>query len=164
MMGRLKGSQAGFTLIELVLVIAVVAILATIAVPDYSGKIIRVQVLEAIEMSSVAKDAVEQFRISTGQFPANNAAAGLPTQDKFIGNYVTSLAIDGGAIKMTFGNRAHNDIKSKVLSIRPSVVAGEILIPIAWTCGFASTPGGMVTQGNNETDFSISELPFDCRL
>ena len=120
----------GFTLIEILIVIGVVAILALLAMPNYSTRIIQEQIVEALPLADIAKPPV---------------------------------ALEGGVIHITFGNRANNQIVGKVLSIRPAVVEDSPIVPITWLCGFAPTPGKMTAKGMNETTIPANQLPLRCR-
>ena len=153
----------GFTLIEILIVIGVVAILALLAMPNYSTRIIQEQIVEALPLADIAKPPVALGWAVTQTFPADNAAAGLPVPQKIVSNLVSSVALDGGVIHITFGNRANNQIVGKVLSIRPAVVEDSPIVPITWLCGFAPTPGKMTAKGMNKTTIPANQLPLRCR-
>ena len=95
--------------------------------------------------------------------PADNAAAALPPADKIVSNLVSSVLIEGGAIHLTFGNRANAAIKGKVLSLRPAVVDDAPVVPVAWVCGFAQAPEKMSVKGNDKTNLAKNFLPLNCR-
>lgn len=154
---------SGFTLIELMAVLAVVAILAVMAIPSLQEKLIRDQVLEALPLADVAKAPVALSWALTQRMPADNDAAGLPPADKIVGNYVSSTKVEGGAIQITFGNRANHSINGKLLSLRPAVVADAPIVPIAWVCGNATVPDKMTVKGQNRTDVPNILLPVKCR-
>src|SRR5512134_2943690 len=99
-----RRSLRGFTLIELMVVLAIIAILLLMAVPMYGDKHIREQVVEAVRLTEIAKKPVAASWAATKSFPEDNAAAGLPAPDKVVSNYVKSLTIDAGAIHVVFGN------------------------------------------------------------
>jgi type IV pilus assembly protein PilA len=153
----------GFTLIELMAVLAVIAILAVMAIPSLQEKLIRDQVLEALPLADVAKAPVALSWALTQRMPADNDAAGLPPADKIVGNYVSSTKVEGGAIQITFGNRANHSISGKLLSLRPAVVADAPIVPIAWVCGNATVPDKMTVKGQNRTDIPNILLPVRCR-
>jgi len=98
----------GFTLLEMMVVIGIVAILALMAIPTYQNKFIRDQIAEALPLADIAKPAVALSWAALQTFPADNAAAGLPVAEKIVNNYITSVAIQGGAINITFGNKVNN--------------------------------------------------------
>ena len=144
-------------------VIGVVAILALMALPSYQDKLVRDQVLEALPLADIAKPAVAAAWAAKQPLPADNAAAALPSAEKIVGNLVSSVAVEGGAIHMTFGNRANGEIKGKVVSFRPAVVEDSPVVPVAWICGFAPVPGNMTAKGANRTDVPARYLPHRCR-
>ena len=153
----------GFTLIEILIVIGVVAILALLALPNYSTRIIQDQIVEALPLADIAKPPVALGWALTQAFPADNAAAGLPVPEKIVSNLVSSVALENGVINITFGNRANNQIVGKVLSLRPAVVEDSPVVPITWLCGFAPTPGKMTAKGMNKTTIPANQLPLRCR-
>jgi type IV pilus assembly protein PilA len=160
---RHSAAAQGFTLLELLAVLGVVAILLLMAIPSYQHKIVREQVLEALPLADIAKGPIAAEWKAKQKFPANNAAAGLPTEDKIVSTLVSAVAIEQGAIHISFGNRAHGQLKGKVLSLRPAVVADAPIVPVAWICGYAPVPGQMTVQGQNRTDVSAEYLPYKCR-
>jgi len=161
----MKSKNHGFTLIELMIVIAIIGILSTIALPSYQDRVIRSQVKEAFYLSEFAKKDVEDYYQAKRKLPANNAAAGLPAPEKIIGNYVISLKIaEGGAINISLGNRVNKNIDGKMITIRPAIVEGAPKVPIAWVPGNASVPKGMTVKGKNNTTVLVRHLPMNCRL
>ena len=154
---------SGFTLIEILIVIGGVAILALLAIPNYSTRIIQEKIVEALPLADIAKPPVALAWTLTQAFPADNAAAGLPVPEKIVSNLVGSVALENGVIHITFGNRANNQIIGKVLSLRPAVVEDSPVVPITWLCGFAPTPGKMTAKGMNKTTIPANQLPLRCR-
>lgn len=155
--------QLGFTLIELMIVIAIMGVLATLAVPTYQERLIRVQVSEALGLSEFAKEGINAYYRANKRMPKNNAEAGLPPPDKIVGNYVTALEVSDGAIHVTLGNRINRNAMGKVLSIRPAVVAAFSQVPVAWNCGVATAPSQMKVYGEDRTNLMAPYLPIDCR-
>lgn len=155
--------QAGFSAVEMLLVLGVFAILAMMAVPSYQSKIIRDQVAAAIPLADTAKDPISAYRRLTGELPADNKESGLPVADKIVSNHIQALEVVDGAIHLVFGNSANNLLKGKILTIRPAIVEDEPVVPIAWICGNAGTPDKMVVQGENRTDIPDTYLPVACR-
>ena len=153
----------GFTLIEMMVVVAVIAILALLMLPSYQDKLVRDQVVEALPLADIATKPVAAAWASAQSLPADNTAAGLPPADKIVGNLVSSVAVQGGAIHLTFGNRANGQIKGKVLTLRPAVVEDAPVVPVAWICGYAPVPDKMTVKGENRTNVPPLYLPFRCR-
>ena len=154
---------AGFTLIEMMVVLGIVAILALMMLPSYQDKLVRDQIAEALPLADVTKLPVAAAWAATQTFPADNAGAGLPPADKIVSNLVSSTSVQGGAIHLTFGNRANGQIKGKVLTLRPAVVEDAPVVPVAWICGYASVPDKMTVKGENRTNIPAAYLPFKCR-
>lgn len=154
---------AGFTLIELLVAIAVLAILATLALPSVQAPMVRQQIVDSAALINVAKNAVGLRWAATGKLPLDNAEAGLPAADKMVGNYVTSLSVEAGALQVVFGNQANGAISGRTLSFRPAVVDSASVVPIAWVCASAPVPDKMSAKGSDRTDIAAKFLPLNCR-
>ena len=122
--------QRGFTLIELMIVVAIIAILAAIAIPAYQNYLIRTQVTEGMSLAAGAKAAVWDFVSNTGRFPTNNESAGLASASSIAGKYVATVDVAGGTITATFGGQANTAIKTNALILSPWTQGGSII----WTC------------------------------
>lgn len=153
----------GFTLIEMLVVIAIIAILAVVALPNTQDRVIRTQIAEALPLADIAKAPIAAAWKNSQPFPPDNAAAGLPVPDKIVNNYVSSLTVDNGAIHIVFGNRVNGLVKGKVLTLRPAVVEGEPVVPVVWVCGYAAAPEKMTVRGTDKTSIPDNYLPASCR-
>ena len=155
--------ERGFTWIELLLVLAVAAILALMSIPAMHEGVVRKQVKEAMAIADAAKPAVQAAWGLTGEMPADNKAAGLPEPAKIIGSYVSSVGVEEGAITLVFGNNASKVLHGRKLTLRPAVVPDEPLVPIAWLCHAINVPKGMEVKGRDQTDLTPETVPVECR-
>jgi type IV pilus assembly protein PilA len=153
----------GFSMMEILVVIAIVAILATLAIPSYLDKIVRDQIGEALPLADIAKDPLAASWAALQSFPPDNAAAGLPAPDKIVNNYVSSVLVRSGAIDLTFGNRANGVIRGKVLTVRAAVVEDAPIVPVTWVCGHAKAPEKMTLKSPDSTSIDARYLPLKCR-
>jgi len=155
--------QSGFTLIELMIVVAIIGILASIAIPAYQSYTVRAQVTEAFSLASELKGPIQEYRKERGILPADNAAAGVPEPDKLIGNYVTRVEVSHGAINVTFGNFVNKAIDGQTVTLQPILVKGSPASPMSWRCGYRGVPNGMEAAGENRTNIDVKFLPVSCR-
>ena len=128
----MKKLQQGFTLIELMIVVAIIAILAAIALPAYQDYVIRSQVSEGSVLSDGAKTAVAEFYSNVGHAPSTNTSAGLAASTSITGKFVTQLNVASGVITGTFGNRANVSISGSTLAFSPTF--GATAGSTVWTC------------------------------
>ena len=156
----------GFTLIELMIVVAIIGILASLALASYRTYTIRAQISEGLEMAAGAKVPVVEAYNSDGVAPADRAAAGMtPDPTDTSGSYVKAVAITDGRIDIIFGGpMANQAIVDKTLSLTPYITDGN---SVTWRCGTAGVPaGGSLLDGGADhlaPTVEATYLPGACR-
>ena len=140
--------QQGFTLIELMIVVAIIGVLASIAIPAYQDYTIRAQVSEGLNLAATAKNAVSTYHVDRGRFPTDNIEAGIAELDEIVGKYVDQVEISDGNIEIRYGNEAHTTILGRHLQLTPDTSRPGSVI---WVCA---------TVGEEIED---KHLPSACR-
>jgi type IV pilus assembly protein PilA len=137
--------QKGFTLIELMIVVAIIGILAAIAIPAYQDYTIRAQVSEGMNLAAAAKAAVAESFLNSGEAPVDRTDAGMSaTVTDTSGKYVDQVSVLNGAIVIRFGNDANAVINGQTLGLTPYETPD---LSVAWKCGGAAQPAGTALMG-----------------
>jgi type IV pilus assembly protein PilA len=164
----LQGNR-GFTLIELMIVVAILGILASLAVSAYQTYTVRAQVSEGNDFAAGVQAPIVNAYSNTGSPPASRAETGLSSNPADTrGSYVSQVDIVNGRVDITFGNRAHPDIATKTLSLTPYVTTDRTVV---WRCGNAPAPGAQSMADADGTISAVYEsgnvdpryLPSACR-
>ena len=143
----MKKVQQGFTLIELMIVVAIIGILAAIAVPMYLDYTVRSQISEGLNLSGGAKAAVTEFYQDRGVFPSNNAEAGVEAAANIQGKYVDSVTVVDEVITVQYGNDANAQIRGETITLTADTTS---VGSVKWVCA----SGGVIQDRH---------LPVACR-
>ena len=154
----MKAVQKGFTLIELMIVVAIIGILAAIAIPAYQDYTIRSQVTEGLNLASAVKAGVSEYYANNGSWPVVMSELGGSTDPS--GKYATDLAIDTGTIVIAYGGQANNNINASELLLTPRLSKNG---DVVWLCGYNQgtdiTPALTDPSAPAGTNFSTTVLP-----
>nr|WP_101127788.1 pilin [Neisseria meningitidis] len=157
--------QKGFTLIELMIVIAIVGILAAVALPAYQDYTARAQVSEAILLAEGQKSAVTEYYLNHGEWPGNNSDAGVASASDIKGKYVQSVEVKNGVITAQMASsNVNNEIKGRKLSLWAKRQDGSV----KWFCGQPVTRNDTATNdaaanGKTADNINTKHLPSTCR-
>ncbi|EMS2021696.1 pilin [Neisseria gonorrhoeae] len=152
--------QKGFTLIELMIVIAIVGILAAVALPAYQDYTARAQVSEAILLAEGQKSAVTEYYLNHGIWPKNNDEAGVASSDKIKGKYVQKVEVNNGVVTAQMASsNVNNEIKNKKLSLWAKRQDGSV----KWFCGQPVKRDDAANDAGNGTNIETKHLPSTCR-
>ena len=132
----MKKNNGGFTLIELMIVVAIIGTLAAIAIPAFRTYTIRAQVAEGLNLTAPFKQAVGEFHDSNGGYPADNNAAGLGAPVNYTGKYVFSVEVAGPIVTILYGNDANAIINGETVVLVATNNAGSV----SWDC----SSGGVI--------------------
>lgn len=136
-MSMKRGAQKGFTLIELMIVVAIIAILSAFALPAYQDYTIRTRVAEGLALASSAKTAMTEYYSTNHTWPGSNSSAGMANASKITGNAVTSVKVEANVITITYKTNVGDSTKNVITIAAPAAPsAGE---SITWKCGSTNT-------------------------
>jgi type IV pilus assembly protein PilA len=138
--------QKGFTLIELMIVVAIIGLLASMAIPAYQRYTVRAQVSEGLELSGPIQRAVVDYVNNRGIFPVDNTDAAVQAPAEYAGSYVSSITVDGADVLVQYGNNASAAISGTTLTLTATIHDGSV----SWEC----SSGGSISE-----DY----LPSSCR-
>jgi type IV pilus assembly protein PilA len=158
-MSMIKQMQKGFTLIELMIVVAIIGILAAIAIPAYQNYTIRAQVTEGLTLADGWKTAIAEYYANKGGWPAQANLAGTNISNGKYENGVTVIA--NGVIEITYGSQANSKISGAILQLAPGTDSNNDVI---WVCGGAATPSGVTLAASAGGSLSSTPqyLPTSC--
>lgn len=133
-----RKQQYGFTLIELMIVVAIIGILAAIAIPQYQNYVIRSQASEGINLAGGTKTGIEGFYSEHGYLPTSNKSAGLKTAKKITGKYVKKVKLGSSkVVTVTYGKKANKALQGKTLKFSPDTHNGN---SVTFTCKKGTIP------------------------
>jgi type IV pilus assembly protein PilA len=126
----MNGIQKGFTLIELMIVVAIIGILASIALPAYQSYTIRAQIAEGLNLTGPVISGVVEYHNDNGAYPIDNSDAALETATSYAGTYVTDISVNGDEISVRYGNSANAKISGETVTLTAVDSDGAL----SWDC------------------------------
>ena len=153
----------GFTLLEMLIVLAIIGIMLALTLPSGGGKVDQARIVESINLVKRYQPKIESYYETNNEFPADNASLGIPASLSIAGNYMKSVALVDGALHLKLGNKMNPKLHDKVISVRPVFVPDEPDAPVSWICGNDSVPESMIAAGENRTNIENISLPVVCR-
>ena len=157
----IKTAQKGFTLIELMIVVAIIGILAAVAIPAYKTYTIRAKISEGLGFADAAKVAVSEAFIANGTWPAANTNAGLGASNTITSKYVTDVAVANGAITITMGNDLDTAAAGTIKFFPYPNSNGDV----SWGCNTNAPTGQTIATGLTAAAGTAPSkyLPANCR-
>lgn len=153
--------QRGFQIIELIIIVSIVAILASIALPAYQDYDIRAQVSKGLQDMASVRNAVTDTFTKSGKMPGSRSAADLPaaassTQSRFVSSVDIGV---GGVVTLTYGNSANAKISGRTIQLTPYISADRTVV---WRCGAADAPDALESGKYAAGSVEFRYLPMDC--